>query len=131
MKPRSGFSFGVLGMQSISFITREQETLEILKEHASPILHLQSNEEVEMLYEERAHSLERKPYPAIEAITNFFRLAMRRNPEIASFNPLALWNSHYVRELDDSGYNRSTLPIKKGEVKNPAFFVYVTRTFYA
>jgi hypothetical protein len=29
---------------------------------------------------------------------------MRRNPEIASFNPLALWNSHYVRELDDSGY---------------------------
>jgi hypothetical protein len=86
------------------FITRKQETLEILKEHASPILHLQSNEEVEMLYEERAHSLERKPYPAIEAITNFFRLAMRRNPEIASFNPLALWNSHYVRELDDSGY---------------------------
>ena len=43
------------------FITRKQETLEILKEHASPILHLQSNEEVEMLYEERAHSLERKP----------------------------------------------------------------------
>jgi ABC-type nitrate/sulfonate/bicarbonate transport system substrate-binding protein len=64
------------------FITRKQETLEILKEHASPILHLQSNEEVEMLYEERAHSLERKPYPAIEAITNFFRLAMRRNPEV-------------------------------------------------
>ena len=85
------------------FITRKQETLEILKEHASRILHLQSNEEVEMLYEERAHSLERKPYPAIEAITNFFRLA-RRNPEIASFNPLALWNTHYVRELDDSGY---------------------------
>ena len=81
------------------FITRKQETLEILKEHASRILHLQSNEE-----EKRAHSLERKPYPAIEAITNFFRLAMRRNPEIASFNPLALWNSHYVRELDDSGY---------------------------
>lgn len=89
---------------SVLSLTRKQETLEILKEHASPILHLQSNEEVEMLYEERAHSLERKPYPAIEAITNFFRLAMRRNPEIASFNPLALWNSHYVRELDDSGY---------------------------
>jgi ABC-type nitrate/sulfonate/bicarbonate transport system substrate-binding protein len=86
------------------FITRRQETLEILKEHASPILHLQSDEEVETLYEEWAHSLERKPYPAIEAITNVFRLAVRRNPEIASFNPLALWDSHYVRELDDSGY---------------------------
>jgi len=86
------------------FITRKQETLEILKEHASPILHLQSDEEVETLYEEWAHSLERKPYPAIEAIANVFRLAVRRNPEIASFNPLALWDSHYVRELDDSGY---------------------------
>ena len=86
------------------FITRRQETLEILKEHASPILHLQSDEEVETLYEEWAHSLERKPYPAIEAIANVFQLAVRRNPEIASFNPLALWNSHYVRELDDSGY---------------------------
>ena len=86
------------------FITRRQETLEILKEHASPILHLQSNKEVETLYEEWAHSLERKPYPAVEAIANVFRLAMRRNPELASFNPLALWDSHYVRELDDSGY---------------------------
>jgi len=86
------------------FITRRQETLEILKEHASPILHLQSNKEVETLYEEWAHSLERKPYPAVEAIANVFRLAVRRNPEIASFNPLALWDSHYVRELDDSGY---------------------------
>ena len=86
------------------FITRKQETLEILKEHASPILHLQSDEEVETLYEEWAHSLERKPYPSIEAIDNVFRLAVRRNPEIASFNPLALWNTHYVRELDDSGY---------------------------
>jgi ABC-type nitrate/sulfonate/bicarbonate transport system substrate-binding protein len=86
------------------FITRKQETLEILKEHASPILHLQSDEEVETLYEEWAQSLERKPYPAIEAIANVFRLAVKRNPEIASFNPLALWDSHYVRELDDSGY---------------------------
>ena len=84
------------------FITRKQETLEILKEHASPILHLQSNEEVEMLYEEWAHSLERKP--CHRSTTNVFRLAVRRNPEIASFNPLALWNSHYVRKLDDSGY---------------------------
>ena len=86
------------------FITRKQKTLEILKEHASPILHLQSDEEVETLYEEWAQSLGRKPYPAIEAIANVFRLAVRRNPEIASFNPLALWDSHYVRELDDSSY---------------------------
>ena len=86
------------------FITRKQETLEILKEQAMPILKLQSDAEVETLYDEWAQSLERKPYPALAAIANVFQLAVRRNPEISAYNPLALWDTHFVRELDDSGY---------------------------
>jgi ABC-type nitrate/sulfonate/bicarbonate transport system substrate-binding protein len=86
------------------FISRKEETLEILKEHAAPILRLESDEEVAALYQAWNQSLERKPYPSIAAITNVFQLAVRRNPEVANFNPLALWNTHYVRELDDSGY---------------------------
>lgn len=86
------------------FITRKQETLDILKEHATPILKLQSDEEVERLYDEWAQSLERKPYPNLAAIANVFQLAVRRDPDIAGYNPLALWNTHFVRELDDSGY---------------------------
>lgn len=86
------------------FLTRKQETLEILKEHATPILKLQSDEEVETLYDEWAQSLERKPYPNLQAISNVFQLAVRRDPEIAGYNPLALWDTHFVRELDDSGY---------------------------
>ena len=49
-------------------------------------------------------SLERKPYPDIDAIANVFQLALRRDPEIAGYNPLAFWDTHYVRALDDSGY---------------------------
>lgn len=86
------------------FLTRKQETLEILKEHATPILKLQSDEEVERLCGEWAQSLERKPYPNLAAISNVFQLAVRRDPDIAGYNPLALWNTHFVRELDDSGY---------------------------
>ena len=86
------------------FLTRRQETLEILSEHARPILKLHSDDEVEVLYDEWAQSLERKPYPALQAIANVFQLALRRNPEIAGYNPLALWDTHFVRELDDSGY---------------------------
>jgi ABC-type nitrate/sulfonate/bicarbonate transport system substrate-binding protein len=86
------------------FLTHRQETLEILKEHASPILKLRSDEEVETLYDEWAQSLERKPYPSPQAISNVFQLAARRNPEISRYNPLALWDTHFVRELDDSGY---------------------------
>ena len=86
------------------FRTRKRETLEILKEHAAPILKLQTDEEVETLYEEWAQSLETKPYPSLQAISNVFQLALRRNPEIGSYNPLSLWDTHFVRELDDSGY---------------------------
>jgi hypothetical protein len=39
-----------------------------------------------------------------EAIANVFQLALGRNPENAGFNPLALWDAHYLRELDDSGF---------------------------
>jgi hypothetical protein len=67
-------------------------------------LKLQTDHEVATLYEEWAQSLERKPYPRLEAVTNVFQLALRRNPEVASYNPLALWDTHFVRELDDSGY---------------------------
>jgi NitT/TauT family transport system substrate-binding protein len=86
------------------FLTRRQETMEILKEHAGPILKLHTDQEVERLYEEWAQSLERKPYPKLEAIANVFQLALRRNPEVSSYNPLALWDTHFIRELDDSGY---------------------------
>jgi ABC-type nitrate/sulfonate/bicarbonate transport system substrate-binding protein len=86
------------------FRTRKKETVTILQQHATPILGLQSEEEVETLYQEWAQSLERKPYPSTEAIANVFQLAVRRNPEIATFNALALWDTHYVRELEDTGY---------------------------
>jgi hypothetical protein len=59
---------------------------------------------VERLYDEWAQSLERKPYPKLSAIANVFQLAVRRDPDIAGYNPLMLWNTHFVRELDDSGY---------------------------
>ena len=86
------------------FVSRKQETIKILKNHLPGILHLETDEEIAALYGEWAQSLERKPYPSTEAIANVFELALRRDPEIADYNPLAMWNTHYVRELDDSGY---------------------------
>jgi ABC-type nitrate/sulfonate/bicarbonate transport system substrate-binding protein len=86
------------------FISQKKPTLEILQEYATPILRLQSDEEVEMLYKQWVQFLEPKPYPSLQAICNVFQLAVRRNPEIAGYNPIALWDTHYLRELDDSGY---------------------------
>lgn len=86
------------------FLTRKEETVKILRRHLPAALQLETDEEIAALYDEWAHSLERKPYPSIEAIANVFELALRRDPDIAGFNPLAMWDTHYLRELDDSGY---------------------------
>jgi ABC-type nitrate/sulfonate/bicarbonate transport system substrate-binding protein len=86
------------------FKTRREETLKIIKKTCTDLLKMQSDEEWNCFYETQAASLEPKPYPALAAIQNVFALALKRNPEIESFNPLALWDLHYLREMDDSGY---------------------------
>jgi ABC-type nitrate/sulfonate/bicarbonate transport system substrate-binding protein len=86
------------------FLTRKEETIKILKNHLPAALGIKNDEEVHSLYGEWEQSLERKPYPSMEAMANVFQLAVRRNPEVASYNPVAMWDTHYVRELDDSGY---------------------------
>jgi len=86
------------------FKTRKGDTLAIIKKHCTALLKMQDDEEWDCFYETQAASLEAKPYPSLEAVQNVFALALKRNPEIADFHPLALWDLHYVREVEDSGY---------------------------
>jgi len=88
------------------FKTRKADTLAILKKHCSQLLKMQSDEEWDCFYENQVASLEAKPYPSLEAVQNVFALAVKRDPEIKNFNPLMLWDLHYVKEIDDSGYIR-------------------------
>jgi ABC-type nitrate/sulfonate/bicarbonate transport system substrate-binding protein len=86
------------------FKTKKADTLAIIKKHCTELLKMQNDEEWDCFYETQASSLEAKPYPSLEAVRNVFALALKRNPEIADFHPLALWDLHYVREIEDSGY---------------------------
>lgn len=88
------------------FKTHKADTLKIVQKHCSELLKMRSDEEWDCFYDNQAASLESTPYPSIEAIQNVFALAVKRNPEIKEFNPLALWDLHYVKEIDDSGYIR-------------------------
>ena len=84
------------------FLTQKDKTKAIMAEASH--LGLRSEQEVEALYDDWEGYLERKPYPTAEAIANVFELAIQRNPEVDGFNPLIMWNTHYIRELDDSGF---------------------------
>lgn len=88
------------------FKTSKADTLKIIQKHCSELLKMRSDEEWDCFYETQSETLEKAPYPSIEAIQNVFALAVKRNPEINEYNPLALWDLHYVKEIDDSGYIR-------------------------
>ncbi len=89
------------------FKTNKADTLKIVQTHCSQLLKMQNEAEWECFYDNQVQTLESAPYPSIEAIQNVFALAVKRDPEIREFNPLALWDLHYVKEIDDSGYIRN------------------------
>jgi hypothetical protein len=45
-----------------------------------------------------------KPYPSPEGILNAYELSRMRYEEAQAANPFALWDMHYLRELDLSGF---------------------------
>jgi len=52
-------------------------------------------------------SLERmpkKPYPDPQGVINAYELGCIKSPEAKQLSPLALWDLHYLRELDNSGF---------------------------
>lgn len=46
----------------------------------------------------------RKPYPDAQAVINAYDLGCIKNPEAKQISPLALWDVHYLRGLDNSGF---------------------------
>lgn len=46
----------------------------------------------------------RKPYPDPQAIINAYDLGCMKSLEAKEISPMALWDLHYLRELDNSGF---------------------------
>jgi ABC-type nitrate/sulfonate/bicarbonate transport system substrate-binding protein len=46
----------------------------------------------------------KKPYPDPQGVINAYELGCIKAPEARQLSPLALWDLHYLRELDNSGY---------------------------
>ncbi|HTM10147.1 MAG TPA: ABC transporter substrate-binding protein [Verrucomicrobiae bacterium] len=46
----------------------------------------------------------KKPYPDPQGIINAYELGCIKAPEAKQLSPLALWDLHYLRELDNSGF---------------------------
>ena len=48
--------------------------------------------------------LQPKPYPDNRGVANAYELCCLKDPKAKELSPLALWDLHYLRELDGSGF---------------------------
>jgi ABC-type nitrate/sulfonate/bicarbonate transport system substrate-binding protein len=62
------------------------------------------DEMVDAVYNELARIIDPRLYPTMEAISNVYQEGVRQDPDAKKVNPLSLWNLHYVRHIDDSGF---------------------------
>jgi ABC-type nitrate/sulfonate/bicarbonate transport system substrate-binding protein len=83
--------------------TRKSESIKIIKERYTREGEL-DDEAATHLYSELSSILQRKPYATIQAIGNVYDLALKQDPTAAATDPLSLWDFHYLRRLDDSGF---------------------------
>lgn len=66
-----------------------------------------SDDVVRQVYNNLTETLEPTLYPTIDAISNVYQLGMRLDPDAKKINPMALWDLHPLREIDDSGFIRN------------------------
>jgi hypothetical protein len=60
-------------------------------------------QELEKHFDAIVGKLQIKPYPTPQALANTYEIACDEYGA-QGLNPLALWNMHWVKELDDEGF---------------------------
>jgi hypothetical protein len=48
--------------------------------------------------------LQAKPYATIQAISNVYEISIEQDKTAEKTDPMALWDFHYLRRIDDSGF---------------------------
>ncbi len=86
------------------FKSEKQKSCAILAREYAPLIGLDSEDEIEYLHEQWSRLLCAKPYPDPMAVWNLYDLDVAHDPNANSVAPLEVWDTHYVRKIDDSGF---------------------------
>jgi len=82
---------------------RRSEALDIVNGEPKRLIGLDDPAELERWFDSIVAPLQIKPYPTAQAIANSYEAAYIEYPEVAGFNPLACWDLHWLKRIDDSG----------------------------
>ncbi len=85
------------------FKTHPKESTKIIKELYDTEGPLDDGA-AEFLYKDISRTLEPKLYPSMQAISNVYEEAIRQDKDALKVNPMELWNLHFLRQIDDSGF---------------------------
>lgn len=85
------------------FRTHRAESMKIIKEKYKAEGDL-DEEMATHLYNDLAKILQPKPYATIPAISNVYEIAIVQDKAAEKCDPMALWDFHALRRIDDSGF---------------------------
>ncbi|MEA2642403.1 MAG: hypothetical protein QOF51_3797 [Chloroflexota bacterium] len=78
--------------------------LEIAAGEPMKLMKIADTAELARAFESIVAPLQLKPYPTPEALTHTYEIALVEYPSAEGLNPLAMWDVHWVKQLDDSGF---------------------------
>ena len=83
---------------------RPDEALATLAAELKVSFNITDASELKRRFDAVVTGLKIRPYPTPQAITNTYEIAVIEYPDAKGVNPLSLWDLHWVKELDDSGF---------------------------
>jgi hypothetical protein len=82
---------------------RKQEAMKIVTEEPMRRMKINDVKEMARRFDAIVGKLQIKPYPTLEALAATYEIACAEY-DAKGLNPLALWDMHWVKELDDEGF---------------------------
>jgi ABC-type nitrate/sulfonate/bicarbonate transport system substrate-binding protein len=85
------------------FKTQPEKAIKIMRERYT-LEGVMDQEIATQTHRVLAEQLEPKLYPTMAAINNVYQQAVRKDEDAKRVNPLELWDTHFLRRLDDAGF---------------------------
>jgi hypothetical protein len=82
---------------------RKQEAMKVVTGEPMRRMKISDVHEMEKHFDAIIGKLQIKPYPTLEALAHTYEIACQEYGA-KGLNPLALWDMHWVKELDDEGF---------------------------
>jgi hypothetical protein len=86
------------------FKTEKDKVCAILERTLAPLVGIDGDDELEHLHRSWAELLSPKPYPHPLAVWNVYNLDVAHHPEFNFIGPFEIWDTSYLRAIDDAGY---------------------------